>query len=658
MRKLSLKNKITALFLVAAIIPLIVVSVFQIINFRDAQTKNIQAQEMSLAKTHADNIDRWFSDHLSDIHMLIKRNPVLQNGNIEQIKPVLRQAMDSDASAENYIFVDKNGKGIDDKSGILDISDREYFKQAKTTLKPTISEVLQSKITGNNIVVIAVPVVVNNGFQGLLAATIKIDAILELMNDIWVADSGYGYLLSPYGTFITHIDEEYIGKTLESVMESKEAQIFKDSVLANDSGYMEYSSSSVDKMAAYSIVPNTGWRVVVTAPVNEVYSDVNRSLRTSAILIAVCVVAVVVLSILLSSSIVRPILAISAVMRKAAAGYLNERLSIKSGDEIGALAEDINHMLQTLRDIVINIKDKSARIDDSAVGLSATSQQIAASSQAVAQAMQDTSQGVSQQAKDLADISSVVKALEQALNNVYESLNIIKGNTNATDELSKQGARQLDKLIGSINDIRESYKDVAGNVQELDQNINGVNEITSTIANIANQTKMLSLNAAIEASRTGENGRGFSVVAAEIRALAERSKQFTENISRTIAMILENTSNVVKTTGEMENKLTSQMELVEGTIAAFQDIMNSINNMVPHIKSTYEQADDMIKHKDIVAERIGSISAVAEETSASTEEIAASMEQMTGSTQEIAATASALQGTAEQLVEQVSNFTV
>lgn len=658
MFKKSLRNRITALFLLVAIVPLMIISLFQVFYFRNTQSQNARSSEMSIAQLNAASMDLWFRNHIANAELLVKKTPAFQQGDMNQIRTILAQAINNDAAAENYIFVDIDGKGTDEKGGAIDISDRQYFQQAKSQLKTVVSDVLKSKITGNNIVVIAVPVTDSKSFEGLLAITVNVSNLLDITNNIKVEQSGYGYIVSPSGTLITYIDKNSVGKKLGEVFSPQEASVLEKAVFSGNDGYAEYNGSSGQQTAAYSVVPSTGWRIVVTAPSSEVYADVIRATTVSAIFIVICIIGVIILAMMFSDQIVKPILNISSSMKKVAEGYLNVKLRAASEDEIGKLTDDINHTIEELRDIIGDIKGKAGELNDSATNLSAISEQIAASSQGIAQAMQDTATGVTQQANDLSDISAAVEDFGSSLDDVYNSLNAIKDSNDTTSRLSEQGSISLNNLIASINEVRDFYASIKSDVGQLSESINNISDITNMISNIANKTRMLSLNASIEASRSGDNGRGFTAVAYEIRSLAENSKQLTNDISNVVNDVLSNTTNVVKATGEMETKLRVQLKLATQTIAAFNEIMDSINRTVPRVDEAYDRADSMISVKDSIARRIESASAVAEEIAASAQEIAASAQEMSGATEEIASTAAFLLEAANELTEKVSGFTL
>lgn len=185
-----------------------------------------------------------------------------------------------------------------------------------------------------------------------------------------------------------------------------------------------------------------------------------------------------------------------------------------------------------------------------------------------------------------------------------------------------------------------------------------INEITSLIDSIADQTNLLALNAAIEAARAGEAGKGFSVVAEEIRKLAEQSKAASANISNLVASIQSDSSQTIKTTDDVNNKLQDQIEVIKVSLTAFRNIIDLINMRLPKVEHIYNSVLEIKNEKDSIIENLNHVSSAAESASASATEIAASSEQMSASSEEVAATSQNLSELIHKMDEQLNEFTL
>lgn len=325
-------------------------------------------------------------------------------------------------------------------------------------------------------------------------------------------------------------------------------------------------------------------------------------------------------------------------------------------DEIGKLAQAIDRLQNNFKNLLGQVKVNAQTLYTNSEALSASSEEMASSSSEVAKAVQQVAAGAGEQSTNLQDILNLLENMAASLEKVDSELSKVKSNSEETSRLAGLGKKELDILITSIGEVREAFKAVGEKLGSLKGSVNQIGEILEVINGIAEQTNLLALNAAIEAARAGEAGRGFAVVAEEVRKLAEESRASSEKIRNLLDKIGAETTEVVRTSEEVGRQVAVQVENVENTVKSFDAILDSVAAMAPIIEATYREVDGTVKAKDIVLERIQSISAVAEETSASAEEIAASAEELSASTQEIAANAQQVLEVARRLEEQVGQF--
>ncbi|HYE84094.1 MAG TPA: methyl-accepting chemotaxis protein [Clostridia bacterium] len=380
-----------------------------------------------------------------------------------------------------------------------------------------------------------------------------------------------------------------------------------------------------------------------------------RNIMINAIIVAF--LGIIIASIF-SFFLVRSLKELQSKVQLMRQGDLTIRIKSRRKDEIGQLERDVNVLVETLSNMISNIYKKSGDVKAFATNLTSTSQQIAASSEETANAIGEIAKGATEQAQELAVITEALENFNESVHDIYTALVAVKGNTELTGKLSKEGNSLLHSLTQSINETKAAFAIVFRNIGELNANVKQIDEINAVIQSISDQTNLLSLNAAIEAARAGEAGRGFAVVADEIRKLAEQSKHSTDNIRDMIGKILEGVQNVVTTSDEVKDKLSGQIEIVENTNHSFDGILNSLDEAVPKLEQTFAAADRIVQNKDLVIEKIQSVSAVAEEVSASSEEITASSEEMSATTQQVASAAQNLQHVSGELVDEIKIFKI
>ncbi|QCX33206.1 methyl-accepting chemotaxis protein [Caloramator sp. E03] len=327
-------------------------------------------------------------------------------------------------------------------------------------------------------------------------------------------------------------------------------------------------------------------------------------------------------------------------------------------NEFVQMNKSLSMVVENIKKALLEIITNTETLSASSQELSATSEEMASSSQELANTMQQVADGASSQANDLQSIVQLIADLTKSIENVYGELRNVKTETdNATDK-ANIGKQEMDKLVKSIEEIKNAFEVVINKVGNLTSSVKEINNITNVINSISEQTNLLALNAAIEAARAGEAGRGFAVVAEEVRKLAEESKKSTADIIELVNSIQSDTDEVIKTSNEVENFIKSQTNAVGKTVESFGLILESVENIAPLMNRTYEGMDEIVKSKDIVLEKVEGVSAVVEENTAATEEVSASSQEISASSEEIASTSQTLSAMAIDLANIVNKFKV
>lgn len=376
------------------------------------------------------------------------------------------------------------------------------------------------------------------------------------------------------------------------------------------------------------------------------------------IIAAIAIAVSFFIMIKISKSIVNPLESLVQVSKKISNGEFDSEIVVHNNDEIGMLALSFKQMSDSLKDTIGTIKKEASRVSYMATDLNSNAEQMNISVSQVANAVQDVTMGATQQANDLMEVVNHMSSLAGELESIEDKLTRVKQSSDTTGSKARVGKDQIDILLKSIEDIKNSFETVAGKVNSLDSSVSQVGNITDVINGISEQTNLLALNAAIEAARAGEAGRGFAVVAEEVRRLAEQSKESTEQIQKLIFSISSETTNVITTSDEVKNLVENQVKIVQTTIESFNDMIEAISNISPLVDDTCASLENTIKSKDIVLNKVEGVTSVSEETSAASEEISASSQEMLASTEEVAKFAGDLSQVVNQLNEETNKFKI
>lgn len=337
-------------------------------------------------------------------------------------------------------------------------------------------------------------------------------------------------------------------------------------------------------------------------------------------------------------------------------GDFSINLDSDGTNEFALMNKELSNMVTDISDMINSIKNTSNIINESAQNLSSVSYEMAASSENVTNAITDVSQGATTESEDLMDMTNILNSFGSEIDDIVNSISDIKEGSTQIEYMAKDSNTNLQSLMDSINGLNTSFNEVLQKVTNFDENINKINEITTIINNIANQTNLLALNASIEAARAGEHGRGFSVVAEEIRKLAEQSKDSSENISKLISSTSKDKDVMMETTNKMKEELVKQISVVDVSIKSFKSILEAVANSIPKIDSVSNSSLDINEDKNLIVQKIEELSAISEEVSASAEEIVASSMEMNSSTEEVSSTAETLSKITKEMIETVDKF--
>lgn len=396
---------------------------------------------------------------------------------------------------------------------------------------------------------------------------------------------------------------------------------------------------------------------------DKLMREMNRQVALLLLLICLGVLMVIILvgvnSFKISREIAKTLGRLSETAKNIAAGNLNiQKVEIKGRDEVAALADAFNKMLENLRKVIGSISHNSILVADSAEVLKTSAIQSSRASEQIAVTMQQVADGASVQSEESQKTVFVVNQLLQGNQKISEDVSTVLQSSESATQAANSGHEKLLRLIEQITIIEQKIDLIHTVTYDLERQSDEIGEILQTINQIAEQTNLLSLNASIEAARTGEMGKGFAVVADEVRKLAEESTQAVQGITTILKVIQSQSRTVVVNIDEGVKEVKEGTILAHVARGAFEKIVSfneRVNLQVKAITDEIYSMTDLIK---TIEKMSGDITVIAEESSAGSEEVAAAVEEQTAGLQEILAHASTLSNMAIELDNIVKRFTL
>ncbi len=379
--------------------------------------------------------------------------------------------------------------------------------------------------------------------------------------------------------------------------------------------------------------------------------------KPTLIIAAILPFLAALITIIIIRKMTKPIQLISSHVNKVAKGSLNiQPLSISSRDDLGALADDVNKMVESLQQVITGVAENAQLIAATSEQLFASAEDTSFATDQIHLAMSDMAAGVEQQSQSTQNANRNITNIAEHIHAVSIQIEQATQDSNDTDQVSKNGTQVVNQTIQQMNNIKDNTNQMSEIAERLNNKAQEIDKIITLITSISEQTNLLALNASIEAARAGEHGKGFSVVAEEVRKLAEETGQATEQVSILIEEIQSEAIQSVDHTSHAQLIVEQGIDSIYKTNDAFTKISSTASKTAQQLKQltidinrSKKQMEDLVKEVDAMTE-------IAEQSTGNTEKIAKSGEEQKNMMEDIFQASKALATISDKLQYSIDQF--
>lgn len=681
--KKSIGKYILVLILLVALVPALAMELISYSNSRQQlieKNDRLKTIAVNVLQKQQQDLEADVNAQLTDLG---KQTALINHVSLKKVKPVLEIANgNSQGKITNLIYTNSDGTYTYSNFAMpkgMSVLTQDWFKKAKVG-QPYWSIPYQDPANHSYSASVSQKIIDKQGKSHILSVTVSYSTVQAAVSGMEIGNSGQAAILTKDG------------KVLIRKNTGKNNNAFKVGKMINQTAVYKAVADSPLKHGTVKVPGRSQVEKVTFSKgdgVNPIWTiaqmnrtDLSAGTRHTLIIVVVAMLLIICLAISASFVTTKEIkdclLMFENAFANAGQGKLHflpakgdktkldkkflKRTSQKltladaNGQEFNRMAASYNNMIASVTFLIGQVQNETASVAEKATALLDLSQQTTTASEEIAQTITEIAEVTGSQAKETTESVDQVQKITAHIGGVNENLQELAQSSNEASEIGQTNLDIMDKVNGNWSSEINEMKDLMTSVKTMDHDVQNITKIISVINDIARQTNLLALNASIEAASAGEAGKGFSVVAAEIRKLAEQSNSSTKEIENIIAQIRKQSTDMVEKTTTSLASGEKQTDLIAEAIKSTLNVHHHNETMGANIQKVKLVAAEIGETQKKILDKLENISASTQENAAGTEEVSANSEEVQATMDEFTSHVSTLQESAAQLKKYTNEF--
>ena len=534
---------------------------------------------------------------------------------------------------------------------------QDWYKTGKNSKDKIVwTDPFYDEVTTVTMLTACVPLHNKQGkFMGVAAGDLDFVTLQKLISEIRLNIKADVFLLNKEGQYLANPDQAKVMKGKITEDPNKGLSEASNIMFNGKEGSFTYSREGTRRVY-YAPVPGFGWTLAIDVSEVDLLAPLNALLFRMFIIFAIAIFVSSTALFLYSNYIIKNIKLVNQFAVTIVQGDLSRNIVVPSKDEFGQMIVNLNTMMGNFKGIIMRIVNSSQQLAASAEELTASADEGSKTTEQIAYSIQKVSDGVKQKLTGIDATAHSAQQVSAHMHTITQDIQKVTEGAHATSEKATIGNSVVRKAVDEMQAISSIVTEAAAAVNNLGEKSGEIGQIVAFITNIAAQTNLLALNAAIEAVRAGEQGRGFSVVAEEVRKLAEQSSDAAGKVRGLISEIQKETTMAVKTMNDGTAAVHEGITMVNSAGEAFQDILQGVNDFSQQAQAVANVVREVGANTEAIVSSIMEVANIPKEIAGSLENVVAGTEEQSASMEEIRRAASSMAQMATDFQSSVTTF--